>query len=115
MWDLVSKFNMYDPLALLAAIPARRKQFFEAKTYVGIKGTVHEVIGLNAEQNGVRRTASKTVPVQHSGHDRHSKSGLEATDSVQDYLLTSCVRAAGRPRCGGAGMASDDRRPESLE
>ena len=52
IWDLVCTFNMYDPLALLAAIPQLRCYFDYSEFTVG--GVCHRVVGISKEQNGVR-------------------------------------------------------------
>ena len=51
IWDHVTGFNMYDPLALLAATPAMRHLFHFVEHTVG--GTVHRVAGISAESPGV--------------------------------------------------------------
>ena len=51
IWDHVTGFNMYDPLALLAATPALRHLFdFVEHT---VDGTIHRVAGISAESPGV--------------------------------------------------------------
>lgn len=52
IWDLVQTFNMYDPLALLVAVPSLRKlfDFSEFTSY----GQTHHVVGISTEKNGVR-------------------------------------------------------------
>jgi len=52
-WPYIRTFNMYDPLALLVAVPALREQFFESKKKI-IQGVPHLVIGVSKESNGVR-------------------------------------------------------------
>ena len=46
-------FNLYDPINLVAAIPVLRKRFFRP-TEVKINSTTHLVIGVSAENHGVR-------------------------------------------------------------
>merc|ERR1719401_1010691 len=53
MWLLVKTFNMYDPLALLAAIPARQKQFFEPTQHSLQDGIMNSIIGTSAENSGI--------------------------------------------------------------
>jgi hypothetical protein len=52
-WPYIRTFNMYDPLALLVAVPALREQFFESKKKV-IHGVPHLVIGVSKDSHGVR-------------------------------------------------------------
>ncbi len=43
VWQQVSKFNLYDPLALLAAAPGAGKLLFKADVPAGVVGNVHVV------------------------------------------------------------------------
>jgi len=92
MWDLVQTFNMYDPMALLASIPTRRAYFFEAVVRKDDfhEGVEHLIIGIDKETTGIS-----------------SKS-----DDLHDFLLTSWIRAAGRPR---EGVDVEEARPEELD
>ena len=51
IWDRVLGFNMYDPIALLAATPAMQHLFTFATFDVG--GTSHRVAGLSADSPGI--------------------------------------------------------------
>lgn len=77
MWDLVVYFNMYDPLAILAAIPNRRNLFFQPIQHVGPDGTVHLNIGENKLSTGI-------IP--------------NKVDDLHDFLMTTWISAAGRVR-----------------
>ena len=59
-WPYVTTFNMYDPMAIIAAVPALRERFFIARTKV-IQGVQHQVIGISKEENGVR----EAPPLHH--------------------------------------------------
>jgi hypothetical protein len=75
MWDLVKQFNMYDPLAILAALPARRNVFFAPTEHIGADGTVHLNIGEGKENNGIM---------------------ADKVDDLHDFLMTTWIRASGR-------------------
>lgn len=75
MWDLVQNFNMYDPLALLASIPAWREWFFKPDLYIGQGGVEHLIIGSAKDKSGI--SSSHVV-------------------LLQDFLLNTWIRAAGR-------------------
>jgi len=94
MWDIVKNFNMYDPLALLAAMPAQRDHYFTPVKFVGLKGVTHIVIGIDKQNSGILADKAHTL---------------------RDYLLSSWVRAAGRPRRSGEGDPVDDIRPAVLD
>uniref|UniRef100_A0A7S3T6Y1 Uncharacterized protein n=1 Tax=Emiliania huxleyi TaxID=2903 RepID=A0A7S3T6Y1_EMIHU len=53
IWDLVRGFNMYDPIALVAAVPALAERFFETDDLV-VHGVRHRVVGVSADRSGVR-------------------------------------------------------------
>merc|ERR1712032_599723 len=52
VWDLVKSFNMYDSMALIAAIPIIRDNIFSPVTH-DYKGTHHYIIGASKTENGV--------------------------------------------------------------
>mmetsp|Transcript_53327 Transcript_53327/g.122549 ORF Transcript_53327/g.122549 Transcript_53327/m.122549 type:complete len:608 (-) Transcript_53327:503-2326(-) len=51
IWDLIQGFNMYDPLALVAALP-KLGYFFNFRRHE-INGVTHRVIGTSKEDTGV--------------------------------------------------------------
>jgi len=51
IWDCIIQFNMYDPLALVAAIPLLG-DFFEFDEYV-VEGVAHRVVGVSKERPGI--------------------------------------------------------------
>lgn len=51
IWDLIVNFNMYDPLALLAALPSFSSRF--AFSSLIVNGTEHRVVGISKENPGV--------------------------------------------------------------
>lgn len=53
VWDLVHSFNMYDSIALAAAVPALRARLFSPSKHV-YKGVEHLIIGASKEQCGIR-------------------------------------------------------------
>ena len=53
IWDCVKTFNMYDPLALVAAVPDLLIKFFDASE-ISVNGTTHKVIGVDKEHSGVK-------------------------------------------------------------
>lgn len=56
IWDLVRAFNMYDPLALLCALPSLHDSFDFAEYIIG--STTHRVVGLSKERSGMRDGAA---------------------------------------------------------
>ena len=59
IWDLVVSFVMYDPMALLAVVPAARKCFAPTKKIVN--GTEHWIIGICDDDPGVNKTTVEMV------------------------------------------------------
>ena len=51
IWDLIVSFNMYDPIALVVAIPALAHTF--EFTELEVDGVVHRVVGTSKESHGV--------------------------------------------------------------
>lgn len=51
IWDLIATFNMYDPLALLCALPSESHRF-AFQPYV-INSTTHRVVGLSKDATGI--------------------------------------------------------------
>lgn len=92
MWDLVKTFNMYDPLAILAALPNRRDSFFDPTKHIGPDGTLHLTIGDSPEHCGISSTKA---------------------DDLHDFMMTTWIRAAGRPWHGYP--VTDDLRPAQLD
>eukprot|EP00930_Biecheleria_cincta_P091574 TRINITY_DN8116_c0_g1_i1.p1 TRINITY_DN8116_c0_g1~~TRINITY_DN8116_c0_g1_i1.p1 ORF type:complete len:876 (+),score=111.98 TRINITY_DN8116_c0_g1_i1:70-2697(+) len=76
IWDLIQTFNMYDPLALLACIPAMRQKFFTPREVVGMHGVTHCIIGCSKEENGIN-PATLT--------------------ELKSFLLAEWMAASGRP------------------
>lgn len=52
IWPYVGKFQLYDPMNVIAAVPALCYRFFNP-TEVPVRGEVHNVIGLNKENHGI--------------------------------------------------------------
>jgi len=52
IWDLIQGFNMYDPVALIAAIP--KLSYFFDFTEHELNGATHRIIGVSNEQTGVK-------------------------------------------------------------
>ncbi|MDO8583903.1 MAG: hypothetical protein Q7R83_01860 [bacterium] len=57
IWPHVGKFQLYDPMNLVAAIPTLRDRFFDPIEVV-VKGITHRVIGLTKERHGVKNPDS---------------------------------------------------------
>lgn len=93
MWDLVKTFNMYDPLAILACLPSKRRLFFSPKEYIGPGGVVHMNIGESKENCGI--ISSKV-------------------DDLHDFMLSNWLRAAGRLR-PGRYIGGQSLRPKQLD
>lgn len=91
MWDLIKNFNMYDPLALLAAIPSRLDQFFDPEEHFSASGSRNLLLGGSKEQSGIR-----------------------SQEDLHDFLLTTWIRAAGRP-VGGVSYTDSEQRPVELD
>jgi len=89
MWDLVSTFNMYDPLAVVAAIAPRREMFFVPDEHTGPKGTVHLHIGTARDRTNMRP---------------------ERIEDLKDFLMTAWIHIAGRLVGDGFGA-----RPAELD
>jgi len=53
VWSFVDKFQLYDPMNVIAAIPLLRDRFYDS-ILVDVRGKTHQVIGLTAECNGIR-------------------------------------------------------------
>lgn len=53
IWDLVQTANLYDPMTLLAAIPAFRDQFYSPHV-VRVRAVDHLIIGLSKQVNGLK-------------------------------------------------------------
>lgn len=53
IWPHVDKFNLYDPINLIAAVPALCERFFHP-TLVRVNTTTHRVIGVSREQHGIK-------------------------------------------------------------
>eukprot|EP00931_Biecheleriopsis_adriatica_P018957 TRINITY_DN13073_c0_g2_i1.p1 TRINITY_DN13073_c0_g2~~TRINITY_DN13073_c0_g2_i1.p1 ORF type:complete len:940 (-),score=185.98 TRINITY_DN13073_c0_g2_i1:67-2886(-) len=75
MWDLVCSFNMYDPLAVLAALPGPRDLYFSPQPYT-VKGVTHLIIGLSKDETGL---------------------APQKRQDLHDYLSTTWIKAAARP------------------
>jgi hypothetical protein len=94
MWDLVQTFNMYDPMAVLAAIPKKRELFFQPTEYMGVDGeTVHLNIGESKECFGI-------LP--------------EKVIDLHDYMMAHWIRAAGRSY-HGSDFHGEELRPTALD
>lgn len=53
IWDLVASFNMYDPMALLACVPAICDKYYDIIS-LEVNKVEHQVIGLSSERHGVK-------------------------------------------------------------
>lgn len=99
VWDLVKHFHMYDPMALLAAIPSKRELFFESAEVIGAHGTLHRIIGA-VPGNGVRS---------------------DVAEDLRNALADAWIRSASRPvpanslRASTGTSLSLSARPEELE
>lgn len=74
MWDLVKTLHMYAPLALLAAVPDRLEQFFSPEVHFSSSGSQNLILGLHEDT-----------------------SGIKSKEDLQDFMLTTWIRGAGRP------------------
>ena len=52
IWDVIVSFNMYDPLALVAALPTLSHLFEYDELVVG--GVTHRVVGSSAQHTGIK-------------------------------------------------------------
>eukprot|EP00929_Paragymnodinium_shiwhaense_P067295 TRINITY_DN33889_c0_g1_i1.p1 TRINITY_DN33889_c0_g1~~TRINITY_DN33889_c0_g1_i1.p1 ORF type:complete len:1567 (-),score=249.67 TRINITY_DN33889_c0_g1_i1:238-4938(-) len=78
IWDLVQRFIVYAPLALLAVFPETYKRYFKPERFLNADGRSSvQVLGLSDEVPGVMQ---------------------DAVDECQGYLLSMWMRAAGRPQ-----------------
>ena len=57
IWDLIVGFNVYDPIALVAAVPSLSAQFFDFEEVV-VGGVVHRIAGTSKERTGLKTDAS---------------------------------------------------------
>ena len=53
VWPYVSSFNVYTPLALLAAVPRIAAHFYDTRRY-DVRGTTHDVVGSTQADPGAR-------------------------------------------------------------
>ena len=53
VWDFTANYQQYDTLAVVAAVPRLREEFFDP-IEVTIGDQEHEIIGLTSERNGIR-------------------------------------------------------------
>jgi len=53
IWPYTGKFNLYDPMNLLVAVPELRKEYFQA-TEVSVLGTRHLIVGVSPKNNGIK-------------------------------------------------------------
>jgi len=93
MWDLVKTFNMYDPLAVLAALPDKRELFFAPAKHIGPDGTMHLNIGESKESCGIMS---------------------DKFDDLHDFMMTTWIRAAGRS-CRSSEYTGEEIRPSQLD
>jgi hypothetical protein len=82
IWDVIQSFNMYDTVALLAAVPSLRARFFTPSLSVDIPLTngsgdvaTHTVFGMSREMSGVREPA-EMQDFLHAGYHKGAKSHL---------------------------------------
>lgn len=59
VWDLVCAFNMYDTLAIVAAVPLLRRYFFTPIEAHTPNGATNLLIGISEAHNGFASTAAK--------------------------------------------------------
>lgn len=57
IWDIVQTFNLYDPMACLAAVPSLCERFYEPEV-VTVNNVEHRIIGISAEKIGVKDAAA---------------------------------------------------------
>eukprot|EP00929_Paragymnodinium_shiwhaense_P094720 TRINITY_DN5548_c1_g1_i1.p1 TRINITY_DN5548_c1_g1~~TRINITY_DN5548_c1_g1_i1.p1 ORF type:complete len:785 (-),score=118.28 TRINITY_DN5548_c1_g1_i1:136-2304(-) len=89
-WDLIKAFNMYDSLALVAAVPALKQRFFTPLKHT-YRGVTHEVIGASAEANGFSDTQAESL--QQFLQQSYQK-GLIADESQKKHVIISMQVAA---------------------
>ena len=53
IWDLIVGFNVYDPIALVAAVPSLARRFFTFEE-VEVSGVRHSLAGTTKEQTGLK-------------------------------------------------------------
>lgn len=76
IWDLITGFNMYDPMACVAAIPSLRARFFDP-VRVPVNGVEHEIIGVSSQQTGIADENGLRAFVT-----RNTLTGLQAATAV---------------------------------
>ena len=54
IWDLVKQFNMYDPMALILAVPPLAWIFFQHECP---SGSALRVVGVTSDKSGVKRAS----------------------------------------------------------
>lgn len=52
IWPYVGRFQLYDPMNVIAAVPSLRERFYQS-IEIKVKGITHRVIGLTKERNGI--------------------------------------------------------------
>jgi len=90
IWDVVTHFHMYDPLALLAALGADQDWFFCPERILGLHGTMHLLVGQDPHRSGISPTHIQML---------------------QNFLLATWMRAAEF----NIDSARARRRPSHLE
>jgi len=73
-WDLVTSFNQYDTLALIAAVPSLREKFFAPVSLKTVSLNGHEVenliIGCSKEEPNVVMPSEPLVNLMHTGYEQ---------------------------------------------
>jgi len=110
-WPYIQTFNMYDPLALIVAVPALRERFFESKNKT-FKSVTHQVLGASKELHGVREppalhhfmlnaffqgitadlsTPEEMVIITDAGQDPDDEMALVLTRHLTELRLVKCL------------------------
>lgn len=115
IWDLIVKFNMYDPLALIAALPAHAGCFDFATLTVG--GVDHRVVGVSKQQPGIRPD-SGLVEYMHAAFLEGVRLGLTQAQQdmgdVASLAASSALRHELEPGAEEQRAWSRARRPSML-
>lgn len=110
-WPYIQTFNMYDPLALIVAVPALRERFFESKKKTH-KNVTHQVLGASKDLHGVREppalhhfmlnaffqgitadlsTPEEMVIITDAGQDPDDEMALVLTRHLTELRLVKCL------------------------
>ena len=85
VWDLIQSFNMYDSLALLAAIPALRTSLFEPVLHE-VDGVTHQIIGVSGNTAGITTDKARQCSQFFKAAFRAGLEGNSKHDTREQFM-----------------------------